>query len=149
MIFDNGWVSVEEVDKLPPHGKLCQVLLMNREGKGEALATAGYMDRDYWVTGDARSKVLAVIAHQPLAEVPTPTKPTLAVRLAAQTARGMTTGMALKIIKFIDEERAKDAPFGKDDMRNLRKCYARALAYNPADEIASLLLAIQRLEGET
>jgi len=148
MIFDNGWISVEEVDKLPPHSKRCQVLLVNVGSAGETLVTTGYMDRDCWVTGDARSEALAVIAHQPLA-LP-PTKPTLIARMVSRIDwSAAPAAIAMEIIEIIDSERAIDTPFDAADMENLRNCYARALAYETADEAVSLARAIDRLEAVT
>jgi len=106
MIFDNGWIDVNEADELPPNGRLCQVLVQVADGSFHA-AACRLTENGWGYFGNCQDR--KVIAHQPLTEVPTPTKPTLAVRLAAQTAQGMTTGMALEIIKFIDSERAKDA----------------------------------------
>jgi len=145
MIFDNGWIDVTEVDKLPPLYKTCQVLVKES-------------DESFFVTmeritqhgeGFASWPGRKVIAHQPLALPPTPAKQTLVERLLARTAGGMSRAMAMEIIGIIDEERAKDAPFGKDDMENLRSCYTRALSRENRTDAIALARAIARLEVVT
>jgi len=151
MSFDNGWISVAEVDKLPPLHEKCQVLVVKPDGVRLVSMDERSQSGRWRFWGDISGGGW-IVAHQPLAAMPTPTpaKPPLVARMVSRLDwSAAPAAIARQAIGIIDEERAKDAPFGKDDMRNLRKCYARALAYNPADEIASLLLAIQRLEGET
>ena len=81
MILDNGWISVDEVDKLPPQYKTCQVLV---KGSDESFFVA-----TDWITqrgeGFASWPGRKVIAHQPLAEPPA--KQPLADRSAQSVSR--------------------------------------------------------------
>ena len=139
MIFDNGWISVAEVDKLPPLLETCQVLVERPAGSFH-VSTDMLIEGGWESFGDWQD--LMVIAHQPLAALPT--KQTLFERLAVEWKT--TPATIRSIIETIDSERAKDTPFDAADMAHLRNCYAMALAYRSADEVASLSRAIDRLE---
>jgi len=142
MKLDNGWIDANALDKLPPLLETCQVLV-------ERPAGSFHVSTDMRVEGGWESfgdwQDLRVIAHQPLAAMPTNPKQALVTRLAVEWK---TTAATIRsIIETIDSERAKDTPFDTADMRNLRNCYAWALAYRAADEVAALARAIDRLEG--
>jgi len=146
MVFDNGWIDVEDVSKLPPHGVTCQALV-----KGS--------DKSLFVTTDRITQLgegfaswpgRKVIAHQPLALPPTPPEQSLIARLVSRLDWSAAPATLVReAIGIIDSERAIAAPFDDSDMADLRRCYERALEDDDTDSAESLARAIARLEVMT
>jgi len=149
MNFDNGWIDANEVDKLPPLHEMCQVLVVAPDGVRQVTIDNRSQSGRWRYWGDIPGGG-QVIAHQPLAAMPTPAKPTLVARMVSRLDwSAAPAAIARQAIGIIDEERAIDAPFDDSDLANLWDLHAKAMAYENHPDALSISRAIARLEAMT
>ena len=148
MILDNDWISVGEVDKLPPLHERCQVLVVKPDGVRLVSMDERSQSGRWRFWGDISGGGW-IVAHQPLAAMPTPTptKPPLVERLLARAACCMTQAMAMEIIGIIDSERAKDAPLSEYDLGTLQRAADKAAGRGEPEDFKALQRCFLRLKA--